>query len=508
MQNHLFGALKALALVALVAAGVALLRQSFPFEHTFIFFLVPVLISAIRWGMTSSLVAAISGILASTYFLFPPIYSFQINDLENIINLISFIVVALVTSRLATSVKRQAEVARQREDETRHLYEFSRRLTVARTAVDIRDAIQDHLSAVVKRQVLLVGAKRTAGDGEPKQSIEAPKNVQLRAAEMMQDADQTRHSETVEGDDGHIWLIRVAAQETRLLGAIAVNLGQRDDDDDIDEITRQVDAALIDAAATLDRLDVGRALSEANTRSETEQLRDALLGSVSHELRTPLASILGAATVLMQSSRVSEDNRLTSLANVVREEAVRLDSDIQNLLNATRISSQAVKTRLEWADPGDIINAAVERRRPRLAHHPLQMDVSSDLPLIRVDSVLVEQALGQILDNAIKYSSSGSPIKISAQSRPSEIVLSVSDSGVGLTDEESNRLWDRFYRGERHRQTIPGSGLGLWIARAFVTANGGELKAASKGIGSGTTVSIILPAKDEVTTEPMDVSHE
>jgi two-component system sensor histidine kinase KdpD len=508
MQNYLLGALKALVLVAVVAVMVALIRQYLPFEHPFIFFLLPVLISAIRWGAIPSLIAAISGIITSSYFLFPPIYSFQIKDIENIVNLISFVAVALVTSHLATSVKRQAEVAGKKEDDTRNLYAFSRRLTVARTAVDIRDAVRDHLSSAVKRKVLLIGTSAPDGGGAAEMVLEAPENVRQRAKEMASDAGQPGQSETVEGTDGNLWLIRVTSKETRLLGAIAVNLGHRRADQDIDEITRQVDAALVDAAASLERLDVGRAITEANTRSETELLRDALLGSVSHELRTPLASILGAATVMTQTPRVSEDNRLASLANVVREEAVRLDRDIQNLLDATRISHHGVKTRLEWADPGDIINAAIERRRQRMSNHDVQLDVSPDLPLIRVDPVLVEQAFGQMLDNAIKYSSFGSPIRISARGGAHEIVLSVSDKGVGLTEEERSRLWDRFYRGERHRQAIPGSGLGLWIAKAFVTANGGEIRAVSSGIGSGTTISIVLPAQDEVTREPTDISHE
>lgn len=508
MHVHLFGSLKALALVAVVAGMVTLLRKYIPFEQTFIFFLLPVLISAIRWGTIPALVAAISGIFSSSYFLFPPIYSFHINDIENIVNLISFIIVALVTSQLATSVKHQAEAASKKEDETRNLYEFSRRLAVARTAVDIRDAIRDHLSSAVERKVLLIGTQSQGGRDAFDSASQAPENVEARAREMASNAGQPGQSETVEGTDGNLWLIRVTSKETRLLGAIAVNLGHRRDDEDIDEIIRQVDAALVDAAATLERLDVGRAISEANTRSETELLRDALLGSVSHELRTPLASILGAATVMTQTPRVSEDNRLSSLASVVREEAVRLDRDIQNLLDATRISHHGVKTRLEWADPGDIINAAIERRRQRLSNHNVQLDVSPDLPLIRVDPVLVEQAFGQMLDNAIKYSSFGTPIQISARGGPREIVLSVSDKGVGLTEEERSRLWDRFYRGERHRQAIPGSGLGLWIAKAFVTANGGELRAISPGIGSGTTISIVLPAQDEVTSEPMDTSHE
>lgn len=492
----------------MVAVTVALVRQYIPFEQTFIFFLLPVLISAIRWGTVPALVAAFSGIVSSSYFLFPPIYSFHINDIENIVNLISFVIVALVTSHLATNVKHQAEAASKKEDETRHLYEFSRRLAVARTPVDIRDAIRDHLSSVVKRKVFLIGTDAAKTESNEKSAPEAPSNVQQRAREMASDAGQPGQSATIEGTDGNLWLIRVTSKETRLLGSIAVNLGHRRANEDIDEITRRVDATLVDAAASLERLDVGRAISEANTRSETELLRDALLGSVSHELRTPLASILGAATVMTQTPRVSEDNRLSSLANVVREEAVRLDRDIQNLLDATRISHHGVKTRLEWADPADIINAAIERRRQKLSNHDLHLDVSQELPLVRVDPVLVEQAFGQMLDNAIKYSSFGSPIRVSARGGPREIVLSVSDKGVGLTEEERSRLWDRFYRGERHRQAIPGSGLGLWIAKAFVTANGGELKAVSGGIGSGTTISITLPAQDEVTSEPTDASHE
>lgn len=506
MQTYLLGALKALIVVAAVGAVVVLVRQYVPFEHPFIFFLLPVLISAIRWGAIASLVAAISGIVTSSYFLFPPFYSFQIKDLENIVNLISFVAVALVTSHLATNVKHQAEVARKKEDETRNLYEFSRRLAVARTPVDIRDAIRDHLSSVVKRKVVLIGMKASPGETTPAQ--EAPQSIQRRGLEMASHADQKTRSETLEGEDGNLWLIRVTSRESRLLGAIAVNLGHPRAHQDIDEITRQVDAALVDAAATLERLDVGRAISEANIRSETELLRDALLGSVSHELRTPLASILGAATVMIQTPRVSEDNRLSALANVVREEAVRLDSDIQNLLDATRISHHGVKTRLEWADPSDIINAAIDRRRQRLSSHLLQLNVSPDLPLIRVDPVLVEQAFGQVLDNAIKYSPSGSPIQVSARSGAREIVLSIKDQGVGLTEEEKRRLWDRFYRGERHRQTTSGSGLGLWIAKAFVTANGGELMAASSGIGTGTTISIVLPAQEEISSQHTDASHE
>jgi two-component system sensor histidine kinase KdpD len=113
--------------------------------------------------------------------------------------------------------------------------------------------------------------------------------------------------------------------------------------------------------------------------------------------------------------------------------------------------------------------------------------------------MLIEQALGQILDNAVKYSPAGSTIRLTARAEHEHAVLSVRDEGLGLTAQEHAQLWDRFFRGERHVAKITGSGLGLWIARAFVTANGGKLDATSEGAGKGTLISISLPA-DEVTT--------
>jgi two-component system sensor histidine kinase KdpD len=254
-----------------------------------------------------------------------------------------------------------------------------------------------------------------------------------------------------------------------------------------------VDDVLSDAAATLERLDVARALNDAKMRSETELLREALIGSVSHELRTPLASILGAATVLSKSPVIAKDERLNALAGVVRDEAERLNNDIQNLLDATRISREQIRPRQEWIEPQDIVNSALERRRRRLSSHSVSLDMDSNLPLIYVDAVLVEQAFVQIVDNAAKYSPSGSPIVIAAKRNGRDVVLSVQDQGVGLTVEENAQLGERFFRGARHAATTSGSGLGLWIAKAFVSANGGKIQAVSPGADHGAAVSILLP---------------
>jgi two-component system sensor histidine kinase KdpD len=177
----------------------------------------------------------------------------------------------------------------------------------------------------------------------------------------------------------------------------------------------------------------------------------------------------------------------------MRDEAERLNNDIQNLLDATRISREGIRARLEWAEPADIINSALERRRRQLEAHPVALNVASELPLIYVDPVLIEQALMQILDNAAKYSARGAPISVAADTDMAGLVLSVCDRGAGLDADELARVGERFFRAPRHAGVIAGSGLGLWIANAFITANGGRLQAASPGTGQGTTVSIYLP---------------
>jgi len=304
----------------------------------------------------------------------------------------------------------------------------------------------------------------------------------------------------VDDGAGDVWLIRRVSETNADFGVIAIDLGSVPAAD-IEEIRQRVDDVLADAAATLEHLDVARALDDAKMRSETELLREALIGSVSHELRTPLSSILGAATVLSNSPAVAADERLTSLAGVVRDESERLNNDIQNLLDATRVSRKQITPNSEWIEPQDIVNSALERRRRHLAGHKVLLDLDSNLPLIYVDAVLVEQAFVQIVDNAAKYSPAGSPITVAAKRNGSQVVLSVRDQGAGLSAQENGQIYERFFRGQRHVATSSGSGLGLWIAQAFVNANGGKIVAASAGIDCGTTVAIHLPFATP-TTEP------
>ena len=441
-------------------------------------------------GLMPALVAAVAGVLWSGYFFFSPFYSFYLARPNEILNLVLFMVVAVVTSHLANSMKQQTEIARKREKEMSDLYAFSRRLAGAlgrgylpRDRGAPRQPGPAQGGAVRRRQ-----PRSTAGDAESDRtqcrSACAPRSPRCRTAARRRPRWTT--APAISGWSG-------ACRRGTPTSASSPSTSAASRPAGVDDVRQRVDDVLSDAAATLERLDVARALNDAKMRSETELLREALIGSVSHELRTPLASILGAATVLSQSPAVAKDERLTSLAGVVRDEAERLNNDIQNLLDATRISREQIRPRQEWIEPQDIVNSALERRRRRLAGHHVALDMDSNLPFIYVDAVLVEQAFVQIVDNAAKYSAHGLADHDRRQAQRPRRGAVGPRLGVGLTAEENEQLGERFFRGARHVATTSGSGLGLWIAKAFVTANGGRIEAVSSGADRGTTVSIHLP---------------
>ena len=181
-------------------------------------------------------------------------------------------------------------------------------------------------------------------------------------------------------------------------------------------------------------------MEEASHRSKDQLLRDAFHGDLSHELRSPLAAIRGSASVLESMPSIRGENRAFPLVSTITDEADRLDSFISNLLNATRVSASDIRPHLSCADPRDIINAAIRRRSRQLAAHAVKVRFDNDLPMVNVDSALAEEACGQLLENAAKYSPSGSMISVAVSAEQGHVTLSISDQGAGITAEERAQL--------------------------------------------------------------------
>jgi K+-sensing histidine kinase KdpD len=472
-------AAKSLSLVLLATLVVFVLRDALSVVNLVtIIYLVPVLIAALRWGTWPALLAAIAGALTADFFFYPPLYSFWISDTQNIADLLVFLVVALVSGNLAADLRR-------REREINELYEFSKRLAACFTMADLIGATQDYLSKSLGRPTMLLARQTVAAETAPNVTI--PHTVRRQAAALNSQA------EGVTVYDGeampHAWLVRpVPFGETEYLVFVDLGTGpigvRR-------ALNRRIDAVLKEATGNLMRLDLAKAIDELRFHVQSDTLKSALVATMSHDLRSPLVSILGAASVLEQMAEVSGDSRAQSLAATVHDEAARLDSEIQNLIDAARITAGAERPKLELNDPVDIVRAAIKQKRTQLAGHQLEVSLAPDLPLVRVQSSLIENAIAQLLDNAAKYSPPASKIRIRGRADQSWVTLSISDHGVGLTADERGLVGQRSFRGERH-PAVRGSGLGLWIANTFVTANAGRLEAESAGPGLGTTVHVSL----------------
>jgi two-component system sensor histidine kinase KdpD len=483
--------------IGLVTAALLALDQNVAANLVPVAYLIPVIFAATRWGIWPAMLASITGMVAADFFFFPPIYSLRVEDPQEAVDLLLFLIVSLVSSNLASRLRHETEMLRQREGEIQRLYEFSQRLAACFTVSDLISAIQHYLSRTIGQQATFL----VAADGhyEPSDHRSAPTAVHENIASMIV-ASGVAARTVVDQSTRDVWLLRAVSSETAAHGVIAINVGHGSREI-LNSRIRRVEAVLEEVSLTLKRLDIGKAMEDARLHLQAQLLRDAFHGTLSHELCSPLAAISGSANVLDSIPKVRENARARALVEAISDEAAELDGFIQNLLNATRVTAGGVSPHLEWTDPKDIVNAAIKRRTRRLTAHRIETEFAEYLPLVQVDSGLIEEACGQLLENAAKYSPSGSTILVRAFPEDGHLILSVSDQGVGITPDEQQHLGRRSFRGQRHQANIPGSGLGFWIASTFVHANGGKVGVLSRGQGLGTTVSISLPASHTTASE-------
>src|SRR6204780_3821315 len=265
MRRELRGIVAALLLIALTTAVAVLLRQYVGILRGSVLYLLPVMVLGYNFGVIPGLIAAVAGVLLSGYLYFAQLYSFQVASPQEALNLVLYMVVAVVVSQLSTSAKRHTTIARKREREMTDLYAFSRRLAAARSAPEIFVAIQNHLATLVQRKVVLLGT------AEGSDADDVPERVRAQVTRGEQDSGLER---TVDDGNGNVWLIRRVSPKTPDFGMVGVALGNVTGEA-LADMRQRIDDALADAAATLERLDVARAINEAKMRSESGLLREA-----------------------------------------------------------------------------------------------------------------------------------------------------------------------------------------------------------------------------------------
>jgi two-component system sensor histidine kinase KdpD len=239
--------------------------------------------------------------------------------------------------------------------------------------------------------------------------------------------------------------------------------------------------------------------------AETERIRSALLASISHDLRTPLAVMAGASSTLAErGERLSEAERRELVQSIVRQ-AHELSEHVAKVLQMTRLEAGTIALDRDWNDLGDVVASVLDRLQERLAAHRVVVELPADLPLVRVDAPLVEQALGNLLENAGKHTPAGTVVRLRAHARAGEIVVSVEDLGGGLADADLERVFQKFSRGGIEGAGT-GIGLGLAICRAIVRLHGGHAWAERVPAG-GTAFRFTLPL-EPAPDMPGDLAFE
>ena len=235
-------------------------------------------------------------------------------------------------------------------------------------------------------------------------------------------------------------------------------------------------------------------------QTETERMRNAVLSSVSHDLRTPLATIVGASSALLNTTRPLSAESQQGLVRSISDEAGRLDRLLKNLLDMTRLEAGAMQLRKEWHALEEIVGTALDRVRPRLSTHPVSTAFPVNLPLVFVDGVLIEQVLINLLENAAKYSPPASAIDVTASVKDGVILMEVADRGSGIPQGEERRIFEKFY--QLHPDREGGVGLGLTICRGIIESHGGRIWVETRS-GGGSVFRFTLPTeKNQPTVEP------
>jgi two-component system, OmpR family, sensor histidine kinase KdpD len=450
--------------VPVLATGVGLAVGEDRTAAAALIYLLFVLPVATLSGRGPAIVASLLSFLGLNFFFTPPRHTLSVSKSDDLIALVVFLSVALVVSALASRSASERDRARRREYEARSLYSISTRLL---TTQDLEPVLGE-LAAHVRTLFGLTGCQITT--------------VDEHGAVL---------TGTLEGDVGTDPVRMPLEGSSRNFGTLAMNPG-RDGFGEPEQRVAQIFAQQL--AAALERATLEREAREARVAAEAASVRQALLSAVSHDFRTPLSSIKAALTALVPSPQEeivppSEEDRAELLSTAL-EETRRLERLVTNLLDLTRLRSGSLSPSRTILTVQDLLDEALEASRRLLVSNPVELKVRDDVAKVDVDPVQVGQVFRNVLENAVRYAPTRSPIRITAGPWRDSVEIRIADRGSGIAEGEREAVFEEFFRGGDGRSA--GTGLGLAIARALVRANDGDIW-AEETPGGGATIAIRLP---------------
>jgi two-component system sensor histidine kinase KdpD len=475
---------------ALVCMATTLLTSSLvsylDLANVVMLYLVGICGVAFRFGHGPSVFASLLSVALFDFFCVPPRFSFSVAGTQYLLTFAVMLAVALLISQLTASLRYQVHIANYREQRTSTLHALGKELTAALQAAQIFEIGCQHLHGVFQAQVALL-LPDNDDKLHPPPPTDAPwalTEVDLGIAQWVYDHTQPAGfgTDTLPASP-MLYLPLRAPMRTR--GVLALRPASPR------QILQPEQWRLLESFAAyiglgLERIHYVTVAHEAVLKMEAERLRTSLLSALSHDLRTPLTALVGLASALQEDAPLNEETR-RELAEAIHQEARRMSSLVVNLLDMARLQAGEVKLNKQWQLLDEVVGSALRAAERLLARHQVVVSLPPDLPPVCFDAVLLERVLGNLLENAARYTPPGSRIELTAESVDGELRVTVADNGPGLPAGLEERIFDKFTRGDRESATA-GVGLGLAICRTIVEAHGGRIWAENRPTGGARFV--------------------
>ncbi len=495
------------ALGVLVTCNALALGLSGTLELTnlLMIYLAGILIVVSRTGKSASIFTCLLGVLSFDFFIVPPRFSFSPTDSQYLITLAVVLLFTLTISEQMAKARRQTQVIRQKEERAEALYDLSCELAASQ---DMDRMLETAVGKVAEIFSGRVGILIPDTEGHlfvrvGQMSFFNPDSSEQKAASWAHKFGKMAGPGMGNFDDIIVFYLPLVVSGNPV-GVLAL-----EPTDKARSLTEEqlhlLQALTNQIGASLQNIRLSAETQAAHLKAEMEELRSALLSSVSHDLRTPLAVITGSASSLLDpGSRLNESAR-QELAKDIYNESERLNRLLSNLLEMTRLSAGKVILRKELQPLEEVVGAALSRMEKKLAGRRVEADFPESLPMLPLDSLLMEQVFINLIENALKYTPPGSTISLSAHVRRKDLKVRVEDSGPGLAEGDEDKIFEKFYRGKAVAGQS-GVGLGLSICRAVVEAHGGRIWAENRPEG-GASFNFSLPLEDNPVSVEREPSH-
>lgn len=479
MKNQARAGLRTILRVACALALIAVLTLLFTrlvkvnFTTVALTYLLAVLGIATVWGLVEAVAASILGMICFNYFFLPPVGTFTIADPQNWVALFAFLFTSVIASHLSSSVKKRAEEAIRRQHELERLYAFSRALLLL-----------DSPSELMK-QIAHQVAQAFEPDGVAFYDRSTDTVYRAGPEDIPSDVSKLRDV-AVQGTVWHDATSRIRVMPIslggRTIGSLALQGGF------VSETALHSIANL--AAIALERARAQEAASHAEAVRQSEELKSTMLDALAHEFKSPLTPIKAAVTSMLADGLCNSAHQ--ELLRIVDEEADRLNAMLTEAIQMARIEAGKVQLQTSPHSVASLVEPTLAKLRGAMEGRDIEVCIPGDLPAVMADPEFVGIVLWQLLTNAVRYTPPGSPLAVSARVQDEQVAVSVADQGPGIPVQEQSHIFEKFYRSREHRHLIPGTGMGLAIAREIIRAHGGKIWVNSEP-GKGSEFLFTLP---------------